>query len=138
MNIIKPCFILLNLSYLSQLRRNFLVICEGVAPEMWLLSHVLLSEVLHASLCLLHLLWCHALEGFLSVSVHVDGELVYEVFGLYVGSIRLQDVSITTGVHALGVHWCHQGRHLHLVVRVKVLVVGALTLVIWFNLIFSI
>ena len=70
----------------------------GVAPQvgLHLLAHVLLSEVHDALFCLDLLLLCHALEGFLTVLVHVDGELVDEVFGLYVGSIRLQHVPITT------------------------------------------
>ena len=87
------------------------------------------TEVLHAGLSLLHLFWCHALEGFHSVLVHMDGELVNEVLGLYVGSIRLQDVPITTGVHALGVNRCLQGWYLELVVRVKVLVIGLTSIV---------
>ena len=61
--------------------------------------HVLLFEVCYAFFCLLHLLLCHALEGFLSIPVHVDGELVNEVFGLYVGSIRIQDMAIRCVVH---------------------------------------
>ena len=89
MNIIKPCLILLVLSHLDWELRSFVIKLVGVAPEMWFLAHVLLSEVLDARFCFFHLLLCHALEGLLSVSVHVDGELVYEVFGLYVGSIRL-------------------------------------------------
>ena len=56
---------------------------------MWLLAHVFFPEMLHTSFCLDHLLLSHALEGLDSVFVHVDGELVYEVLGLYVGSIRL-------------------------------------------------
>ena len=88
MNIIKPCFILIILSYFSQERRSFLI-SEGVSPHVRFHAHVLFSEMLYALFCFLHLLLCHALEGLLSVSVHVDGELVYEVFGLYVGSIRL-------------------------------------------------
>ena len=86
MNIIKPCFILIILSYLSHEWRSFLV-SEGVAPHLRFLAHVLFSEMLHALFCFLHLLLCHALEGLLSVSVHVDGELVNKVFGLYVGPI---------------------------------------------------
>ena len=137
MFVIKPCFVLLVLSQLGLGRECFLIKGEGVAPQGSFLAHVFLTEVLHASLSLLHLLWCHALEGLLTVSVHVDGELVDEVFGLYVGSIRLQDVPITTRVHVLGLAWCHQWWDLELVVRVKVLVFGA-GVVIWFNLIFRI
>ena len=96
MNIIKPCFVLLNLSNLVADPRSFLIRLVGVSPQGSFLAHVRLSEVLHASLCLLHLLWCHALEGLHAVFVHVDAELVHKVLGLYVGSIRLQDVSITT------------------------------------------
>ena len=61
--------------------------------------HVFLLEVRHAFFCLLHLLLCHALEGLLAVLVHVDGELVNEVFGLYVGSISIQDMTIGRVVH---------------------------------------
>ena len=96
MNIIKPCYVLLGLSNLVADLRSFLIRLVGVSPQGSFLAHVFLTEVLHACLSLLHLLWCHALEGFLTISVHVDGELVDEVFGLYVGSIRLQDVSVTT------------------------------------------
>ena len=96
MNIIKPCFIVLNFSKLAAKLRSFLIRLVGISPQGSFLAHVFLTEVLHACLSLLHLLWCHALEGLLTVSVHVDGELVDEVFGLYVGSIRLQDVSVTT------------------------------------------
>ena len=134
MNIIKPCYVLLSFSNLVANLRSFLIRLVGVAPQGSFLAHVFLTEVLHASLSLLHLLWCHALEGLLTVSVHVDGELVDEVFGLYVGSIRLQDVPITTRVHVLGLAWCHQWWDLELVVRVKVLVFGA-GVVIWVNLI---
>ena len=52
-------------------------------------SHVLIFKVLHTLFCLLHLHLCHTLERKLSVSVHMDGELVNKVFGLYVGSIRI-------------------------------------------------
>ena len=96
MNIIKPCFVLLYFSKLGAKLRRFLYRLVGVSPQGSLLAHVLCSEVLDAGLCLLHLLWCHALEGLHAVFVHVDGELVHEVLGLYVGSIRIQDVSITT------------------------------------------
>ncbi len=96
MNIIKPCYVLLGLSNLVANLRSFLIRLVGVAPQGSFLAHVGLSEVLDAGLSLLHLLWCHALEGFHAVFVHVDGELIHEIFGLYVGSIRLQDVSITT------------------------------------------
>ena len=97
MNIIKPCFFLLKLSDLCQDSRRLVVNLVGVAPEMWcFLAHVFFSEVLHTSFCFFHLLLGHALEGLYSVFVHVDGELVYEVLGLYVGSIRIQDVSVTT------------------------------------------
>ena len=74
----------------------FLIRLVGVSPQGSFLAHVGLSEVLDAGLCLFHLLWCHALEGFHAVFVHVDGEFVHEILGLDVGSIRLQDVSITT------------------------------------------
>ena len=96
MNIIKPCFILLDLSKLAAELRSLLIRLVGVSPQGSFLAHVGLSEVLDAGLGLLHLLWCHALEGFHAVFVHVDGELVHKVLGLYVGSIRLQDVSVTT------------------------------------------
>ena len=90
---------LLVLSHLGLKRKRFLIKGEGVAPQGSFLAHVFLTEVLHACLSLLHLLWCHALEGFLTISVHVDGELVDEVFGLYVGSIRIQDMAIRCVVH---------------------------------------
>ena len=61
--------------------------------------HVFLFEVRHAFFCLLHLLLRHALEGLLPILVHVDRELVNEVFGLYVGSIRLQHMTIRRVVH---------------------------------------
>ena len=96
MNIIKPCYVLLDLSNLVADLRSFLIRLVGVSPQGTFLAHVGLSEVLDTGLSLLHLLWCHALEGFHAVFVHVDGELVHEVLGLYVGSIRIQDVSITT------------------------------------------
>ena len=97
MNVIKPCFVLLGLSKLVAELRSFLIRrLVGISPQGSFLAHVGLSEVLDAGLCLFHLLWCHALEGFHAVFVHVDGELVHEVLGLDVGSIRLQDVSITT------------------------------------------
>ena len=96
MNIIKPCYVLLGLSKLVADLRSFLIRLVGVAPQGSFLAHVGLSEVLDAGLSLLHLLRRHVLEGFHAVFVHVDGELVHEIFGLYVGSIRLQDVSITT------------------------------------------
>ena len=96
-----------------------------------------LSEVLDTGLSLLHFFWCHALESLHAVLVHVDGEFVHKVLGLYVGSIRLQDVSITTRVQVLGLGGVHERRHLELVVRVKVLVAGV-AVVIWFNLIFRI
>ena len=96
MNIIKPCFIVLEFSNLVAELRNLLIRLVGVAPQGSLLAHVGLSEVLDTGLSLLHLLWCHALEGLHAVFVHVDGELVHEVLGLYVGSIRVQDVSVTT------------------------------------------
>ena len=96
MNIIKPCFVLLHLCKLVADLRSFLIRLVGVAPQGTFLAHVGLSEVLDTGLSLLHLLWCHALEGLHAVFVHVDGELVHEVLGLYVGSIRVQDVSITT------------------------------------------
>ena len=97
MNIIKPCFVLLDLSKLAAELRSFLIRLVGVSPQGSIfLAHVRLSEVLDTSLSLLHLLWCHALEGLHAVFVHVDGELVHKVLGLYVGSIRIQDVSVTT------------------------------------------
>ena len=96
MNIIKPCFILLDLSKLAAELRSLLIRLVGVSPQGSFLAHVLFSEVLDASLSFCHLLWCHALEGLHAVLVHVDGEFVHEVLGLYVGSIRVQDVSITT------------------------------------------
>ena len=96
MNIIKPCYVLLDLSNLVADLRSFLIRLVGVSPQGTFLAHVGLSEVLDTGLSLLHLLWCHALEGLHAVFVHVDGEFVHEVLGLYVGSIRIQDVSITT------------------------------------------
>ena len=96
MNIIKPCFVLLDLSKLAAKLRRFLIRLVGVSPQGTFLAHVGLSEVLDTGLSLLHLLWCHALEGLHAVFVHVDGELVHKVLGLYVGSIRIQDVSVTT------------------------------------------
>ena len=96
MNIIKPCFIVLNFSKLAAKLRSFLIRLVGISSQGSFLAHVRLSEVLDTSLSLLHLFWCHALEGFHAVFVHVDGELVHKVLGLYVGSIRLQDVSVTT------------------------------------------
>ena len=95
MNIIKPCFVVLNFSKLAAKLRSFLRLV-GISSQGSFLAHVRLSEVLDTGLCLLHLLWCHALEGLHAVFVHVDGELVHEVLGLYVGSIRIQDVSVTT------------------------------------------
>ena len=96
MNIIKPCFVVLNFSKLAAKLRSFLIRLVGVSPQGSFLAHVLFSEVLDACLSFCHLLWCHALEGLHAVLVHVDGEFVHEVLGLYVGSIRLQDVSVTT------------------------------------------
>ena len=96
MNIIKPCFVLLDLSKLAAELRSFLIRLVGVSPQGSFLAHVRLTEMLDTSLGLLHLFWCHALEGLHAVFVHVDGELVHEVLGLYVGSIRVQDVSVTT------------------------------------------
>ena len=96
MNIIKPCFVVLNFSKLAAKLRSFLIRLVGVSPQGTFLAHVGLSEVLDTGLSLLHLLWCHALEGFHAVFVHVDGEFVHEILGLYVGSIRIQDVSVTT------------------------------------------
>ena len=96
MNIIKPCFVLLDLSKLVAELRSFLIRLVGVSPQGSFLAHVRLTEMLSTGLSLLHLLWCHALEGLHAVFVHVDGELVHEVLGLYVGSIRIQDVSVTT------------------------------------------
>ena len=95
-DIIKPCILLLHLCYLGKDLRGFFISLVGVAPQVGLHAHVLFSEVLHALFCLDHLLLCHALEGFLTVLVHMDGELVDKVFGLYVGSIRLQNMPITT------------------------------------------
>ena len=96
MNIIKPCFIVLEFSNLVAELRNLLIRLVGVAPQGSFLAHVLLSEVLDTGLSLLHLLGSHALEGLHAVFVHVDGEFVHEILGLDVGSIRLQDVSVTT------------------------------------------
>ena len=96
MNIIKPCFVVLNFSKLAAKLRSFLIRLVGISPQGSFLAHVLFSEVLDACLSFCHLLWCHALEGLHAVLVHVDGEFVHEVLGLYVGSIRVQDVSITT------------------------------------------
>ena len=96
MNIIEPCFVLLHLCKLVADLRSFLIRLVGVAPQGSFLAHVLLSEVLDTGLSLLHLLGSHALEGLHAVFVHVDGEFVHEVLGLYVGSIRIQDVSVTT------------------------------------------
>ena len=96
MFVIKPCFLLLALCQLGLKRKRFLIKGEGVAPQGSFLAHVFLTEVLDTSLGLLHLFWCHALEGLHAVFVHVDGELVHEILGLDVGSIRVQDVSITT------------------------------------------
>ena len=138
MNIIKPCHVvLLDLSNLVTDLRSFHIRLVGISSQGSFLAHVRLSGVLDTFLCLLHLFWCHALEGFHAVFVHVDGELVHKVLRLYVGSIRLQDVPITTRVHVLGLAWCHQWWDLELVVRVKVLVLGA-GVVIWFNLLFRI
>ena len=94
MNIIKPC---LNpgLTHLVSLW-GLLSRLVGVPSHRSFLAHVRLTEMLSTGLSLLHLLWCHALEGLHAVFVHVDGELVHEVLGLYVGSIRVQDVSVTT------------------------------------------
>ena len=96
MNIIKPCYVLLGLSNLVADLRSFLIRLVGVSPQGSFLAHVRLTEMLDTSLRLLHLFWGHALEGLHAVFVHVDGELVHEVLGLYVGSIRVQDVSVTT------------------------------------------
>ena len=134
MNIIKPWFNLF-LAYLVIEMRDFLIRCVGISPHRSFLTHVCLTEMLHTDFCFLHLLWCHALEGFHAVFVHVDGELVHEVLGLYVGSIRLQDVSVTTWVQVLGLWGVLERWDLELVVRVKVLVTGV-AVVIWFNLIF--
>ena len=97
MNIIKPCLKVLGLGHLLWETRNFLLDLGlvGVAPQGFL-AHVRLAEMLDTGLRLLHLLWCHALEGLHAVLVHMDRELVHKVLGLYVGSIRVQDVSITT------------------------------------------
>ena len=94
MFVIKPCFVLLVLSQLGLGRECFLIKGEGVAPQGSFLAHVGLSEVLDAGLGLLHLLWCHALEGFHAVFVHVDGEFVHEVPGLNVRSIFFQHMTI--------------------------------------------
>ena len=96
MDIIKVSVLLLHLCYLSKDLRSLVISLVGIAPHVWLLAHVLFSEVRHALFSLHLLFFCHALEGFLTVLVHMDGELVNKVFGLYVGSIRLQDVSVTT------------------------------------------
>ena len=134
MNIIKPCLNLF-LAYLVSELRGFLSRLVGVPSHRSFLAHVRLTEMLSTGLSLLHLLWCHALEGFHTVFVHVDGELVHEVLGLYVGSIRLQDVSVTTWVQILGLCGVHERGHLELVVRVKVLVTGV-AVVIWLYPIF--
>ena len=63
--------------------------------------HVFRFEVRHAFFCLLHLLLCHALEGVLAIFVHMDGELVNEVFGLYVGSISIQDMTVRRVEHGV-------------------------------------
>ena len=97
MNIIKPCYVvLLDLSNLVTDLRSFHIRLVGISSQGSFLAHVRLTEMLSTGLSLLHLLWCHALEGLHAVFVHVDGELVHKVLGLYVGSIRLQDVSVTT------------------------------------------
>ena len=97
MNIIKPCFVVLpDFSQFVADLRSSLIGLEGISPQGSFLAHVRFSEMLDTSLSLLHLLWCHALEGLHAVFVHVDGELVHKVLGLYVGSIRIQDVSVTT------------------------------------------
>ena len=93
MNIIKPCLNLF-LAYLVSELRGFLSRLVGVPSHRSFLAHVRLTEMLSTGFSLLHLLWCHVLEGLHAVFVHVDGELVHEVLGLYVGSIRLQDVSV--------------------------------------------
>ena len=96
-NIIKPCLKVLSLGHLWCKTSTFLLDLGlvGVAPQGFL-AHVRLSEMLDAGLRLLHFLWCHALEGLHAVLVHMDRELVHKVLGLYVGSIRVQDVPITT------------------------------------------
>ena len=86
-DIIKPCILLLHFCYLSKDLRGFISI--GVAPHVRLHTHMLFTEVSDALFGLDLLLFCHVLEGLFSVLVHVDGELVNKVFGLYVGSIRL-------------------------------------------------
>ena len=96
MNIIKPCFVLLDLSKLVAELRSFLIRLVGVSPQGSFLAHVRFTEMLDTSLGLLHFFWCHALESLHAVLVHVNGEFVHKVLGLYVGSIRLQDVSIAT------------------------------------------
>ena len=96
MNIIKPCFIVLNFSELAAKLRSFLIRLVGVSPQGSFLAHVRFSEMLDTSLSLLHLLWCHALEGLHAVFVHVDGELVHEIIGLYVRPIKIQNVPVTT------------------------------------------
>ena len=96
MNIIKPCYVLLDLSNLVADLRSFLIRLVGVSPQGSFLAHVRFTEMLDTSLGLLHLFWCHALEGLHAVFVHVDGEFVHEILGLNVGSIRIQDVSVTT------------------------------------------
>ena len=97
MNIIKPCLKILRLRHLWLETRNFLLDLGlvGIAPQGFL-AHVRLAEMLDAGLRLLHLFWCHAFEGLHAVLVHMDRELVHKVLGLYVGSIRVQDVPITT------------------------------------------
>ena len=116
MNIIKPCFVLLDLSKLAAELRSFLIRLVGVSPQGSIfLAHVRLSEVLDTSLSLLHLLWCHALEGLHAVFVHVDGELVHKVLGLYVGSIRIQDVRVHVVYHEAA------SSHFWIQVRLRVL-----------------
>ena len=86
-----------------------------------LLAHVLLSEVHDALFCLDLLLLCHALEGFLTVLVHVDGELVDEVFGLYVGSIIVKHVAVALEYWILEILLRRQWRHLEIVEGIHIL-----------------
>ena len=82
MNVIKPCFVLLGLNKLVAELRSFLIRLVGVSPQGSFLAHVRLAEMLDTGLRLLHLLWCHALEGLHAVLVHMDRELVHKVLGI--------------------------------------------------------
>ena len=132
MNIIKPCLNLF-LAQLVRKLRGFLNRLVGVSSHRSL-AHVRLAEMLSTGLCLLHFFWCHALEGLHAVFVHMDGELVHEVFWLYVGSIRLQDVSVATWVQILGLSGVHERGYLEGFVRVKVLLTSVRPFIILFNI----